>query len=307
MERKYVYRILEFAATACAAVACRTPAPTGHAAAGDARPLARRYAVGEVIRYVMTGVNEGRGRMTNYTAESEGVVTRAADGTFYEDTRWTRLEIDGQEIALDEKSLAFRQQLSLDPGYQMPFPGIQDVQPQLIGPILDLMTFYVDLHPALHQHRLAKAGDHLYVPHGQPNSWADGTRVILGEDCVDFDLTLVRVGDGSADLRVRHVPPPKPTIRLPADWMRAPVGDAPNNWVQVEKDASASPPVHLAAVGHEVFDVDLRIERPSGRILSARMDNPVDVLQMRCEDESLVGCGDPARYRIHRRIELRPR
>jgi hypothetical protein len=215
--------------------------------------------------------------------------------------------VDGREIPLDEQSLAFRQQLTLDGDRALPFPDIRSVSSMLIGPILDLMTFYVDLHPALHQHHLRQPGDHLYIAHGQPNSWADGKRVVLGEDCVDFDLTLVAASDRSAHLRVHHVPPPESSIRLPAKWMRAPVAEAPNNWVQVQIDESTTPPAHVPAVGHEVFDVDLQIERPTGRIMSATMDNPVEVLQMRCTDESLADCADPVRYRIHRRIELRSR
>jgi hypothetical protein len=56
-----------------------------------------------------------------------------------------------------------------------------------------------------------------------------------------------------------------------------------------------------------VFTVDLAMERPTGRILRATMDNPVDVVQRRCRDAALTDCDDPVRFRIHRRIELRSR
>jgi hypothetical protein len=167
------------------------------------------------------------------------------------------------------------------------------------------MTFYVDLHPSLHQGRLVDTGDHVHVLHGQPNRWADGTRVVIGEDCIDFDLTLVEVSAERARLRVRHVPPAETSITLPAEWMRVPVGDKPNNWVQVVKDAGESSPSYIAAVGNEVFEVDIWVERPTGRIVSATMDNPVNVVQRRCSDEALADCEDPVSYQIFRRIELR--
>lgn len=33
------------------------------------------------------------------------------------------------------------------------------------------------------------------------------------------------------------------------------------------------------------------------------MDNPLEVLQRECTDESLTVCGDPIRYQIRRNIE----
>ena len=287
-------------------VACRSsgteaqPAPdTGGA------PLRRTYVAGEQLGYVMTASNRNRESTRHYTAECQGRVVQTDDGTFYEEFRWIRLEVDGQEIALDDASRSFVQRLSLDPDYELGAPDIRGVNPMLIGPIFDLMTFYVDTHPSLHQGRLARRGDRMYVAHGQPNSWADGTRVLVGEDCIDFELTLADVGPESAQLLVRHVPPRESSIHLPAAWMREPVGDGPNNWVQIVKDASSAQPAYIAAVGRETFDVRITLERPAGRMVAATMDNPVDVLQRRCADAELLDCGEPVQYRIQRIIELR--
>ena len=280
--------------------ACSSPAKAP--AEPEASPLARRYVEGESARYVMTGTNQGRERTIRYTAEAEARVVRDAQGRFVEDFRWTRLSVGGRDVPLDEKSAAFRQRLSLDPGVEMAPPDISGISPMLFGPVFDLMTFYVDLHPSLHQGRLRKPGDRVHVPHGQPNSWADGTQVTLGEDCIDFDLALEQVEPARALLRVRHVPPKETTIRLPAPWMQERVhADAPNNWVQVQRAKDG----FVAAAGHEVFDVVIEVERPSGRILTATMDNPVDIVQRHCADESLAEPKEPVRYRIHRRIELR--
>jgi len=100
---------------------------------------------------------------------------------------------------------------------------------------------------------------------------------------------------------VRHVPPAQPQIKLPATWMAERVGEAQNNWVQVEKRADGK---YVAGVGQETFDVQIRIALGTGRILSAVMDNPVDVLERTCTDAALTACGPPERYRIHRHITL---
>jgi len=293
---------------AAVAAGCRSTLPES---AGDHAdelppPLTRSYRAGETVRYVMSGSHRSPAGERRYTAESEGRVERGADGAFFETTRWVRLEVDGQAVALDGPSADFRQQLSLDADYEMPFPDIRGVNPMLIGPIFDLMTFYVDLHPSLQQGRLAAAGDRVHVPHGEPNRWADGTRVLVGEDCIDFELSLVQVTEDGAQLRVMHVPPAKSSVALASDWMRVPVGAAPNNWVQVVREGGGAAPAFVAAVGHETFDVDIRVDRATGRIVSAVMENPVDVVQRRCRDEALRDCDDPTAYRIFRRIELRP-
>ncbi|MCI0632222.1 MAG: hypothetical protein L0Y44_16385 [Phycisphaerales bacterium] len=270
--------------------------------------MARQYAEGETTRYIMTGSNQGREHTFNYTAHAEGIVKRDANGRFIEEFRWTELSFGGQKIPLDESSLNFRQHLSLDPNVDMTPPDITGINPMLIGPVFDLMTFYVDLHPSLHQGRLKQVGDRTHVAHGQPNSWADGTNVIIGQDCIDFDLTLQRMDEGVAVLNVRHVPPAETSIELPAKWMHERVNpESPNNWVQVQRaaaDKSNSGAQVVAAAGHETFDVVLEIERPSGRIIKATMDNPVDVVQRHC-DQSLNECGEPVKYRIRRQIELK--
>jgi hypothetical protein len=50
---------------------------------------------------------------------------------------------------------------------------------------------------------------------------------VIGEDAIYFDLTLKAVNrfDNTATLVVRHVPPEKPEIRLPANWMRKLISD----------------------------------------------------------------------------------
>jgi hypothetical protein len=126
--------------------------------------------------------------------------------------------------------------------------------------------------------------------------------VLVGEDAVDFDLTLTAIDRIAriATLRIKHVPPKEPKIRVPADWMRAPVGGTPNNWVQVRKSRDT----YVASVGQETFDVLLRIRLSDGVILSASMENPVITVERRCTDAELRRCDEPHPGRIFRRIEM---
>jgi hypothetical protein len=150
---------------------------------------------------------------------------------------------------------------------------------------------------------LEREGDHATFANNHPNSWADGRLILVGEDAIDFDLTVGRVdrSAGTAELIVRHVAPADPAIRLAADWMKVPVGKGANNWTQV---AHPAPGKYLAGVGNELIEVRIDVALVSGRIVSATMNNPVDVVERDCEDLEALKCGEPRRYRIVRSIEI---
>jgi hypothetical protein len=165
------------------------------------------------------------------------------------------------------------------------------------------MTFYVDLGFATRR-GLNRPGDHTYIKFGRPVSWAAGEGAILGESSVDFDITLQDLdrSANTATILVRHVPPAQSQVQLPAAWMHTPVVDTPNNWVSVRKDRNGK---YVAAVGKETFDVVIKTSLANGRILSATMDNPVEVLERQCKDAALIVCSNPIRYQIRRRMAIR--
>jgi hypothetical protein len=82
--------------------------------------------------------------------------------------------------------------------------------------------------------------------------------------------------------------------------MAEPVGSLPNNWAEVERSQDK----YSAEAGEKTFAVVVKLSLPSGQILSAEMDNPVDVLERDCDDAALSKCGVPVRYRIRRQISL---
>ena len=264
--------------------------------------LKREYRDGETLAYHMKAVNEGHLRTVRYEADASAKVSEGPAERFTESIAWKGLIVNGEPLVLTPASQDFRQGLSLSPDYTLTVPDLSKVQPILIGPIVDLLTFYADVQLAMRQKDLVKAGDHVYFKHGVPSSWADGTYTVFGQDSIDFDITLTKVDavTHEATLLIRHVPPVKGQIPFPVAWMGEPVGKLPNNWAEVEKADGK----YLAEVGEEFFAVTVKLSMPSGRILSAEMDNPVEVLERDCEDAALTKCSAPTRYRIHRQIFL---
>jgi hypothetical protein len=266
--------------------------------------LARHYQEGEKIAYTINCINQSRAKTTEYEARAEGVVSKNPSGALVENLAWTDLDVNDDQVRLSAASRAFREPLSLAPGFKLTIPDLGQVQSGLIGPIADLLTFYADVKIAMNQKGLVHAGDHAYVSYGAPNSWADGTKVVVGQDSIDFAVILQSVDPATqtATLVVRHVPPEQPQIKLPARWMTTPVGASKNNWVQVEKNSDGK---YIAGVGQETFDVEIKVALATGRILSATMDNPVEVMERACNDAALTDCGNPQRYSIRRQITLR--
>jgi hypothetical protein len=248
--------------------------------------LSRHYEQGEKLTYHMTGSNQE----WHYAIDANGTAKRDASGRFYEEYAWSGMISDGAAYSLPEAN-QFRQKLSLEPDVSLSVPDLNHVDPKMIGPITDLLTIYSDLWLANKMGIFSKAGDHFYFKSGTANSWVDGNYVLLGQDSIDFDLTLTKVDqpNQTATLVVRHVPPQKPEIKISVEWMRAPVADTPNNWIEVEKHGEKK---ITAEVGKETFEVEININLKNGRIISAKIDNPVEVLSRDCEDVELTWCGD---------------
>jgi hypothetical protein len=261
--------------------------------------LARRYQEGEKLSYHMKAVNE----KWHYEIQADGVVKRDPSGKYFEEYAWSHMVSDGTPITLSPASSNFRQAVTLSPEAPPSFPNLGKVDTKMIGPITDWMTFYADLWLADKLNTLNHTGDHFYFKRGTPNSWADGNYVVLGEDSIDFDFTLKEVNQAqkTATLVVRHVPPEKPEIRIPVDWMRAPVADTPNNWVEMKKMPDGK---YLAEVGKETFEVQIKVSLVDGKILSAKIVNPVEAITRECTDAALTSCTDPAPHHILRQIEV---
>ncbi len=243
----------------------------------------------------MKGVNEGE----HYEATATGLVKTDSSGRHFEEYVWSNLVRNGEPVSMPPSE--FRQFLSLDPTRIPAIPDLSKVYPGLIGPILDFMTFYADLWLAIREGDLENVGDHFTHP-GPTSSWADGTRVILGQEAINFEISLARVdkGSGIAILEVRHVPPADSPLKFPASWMTGQVTDTQNNWVQISKNNGK----YVAAVGKETFDVEMKIRMKDGVILSASLSNLVETTERDCTDAAVINCGDSRRHRIERQIEI---
>ena len=273
-----------------------TPLPAQHASQIPGS-LQRRYVDGAVSHYQMTGDNDG----WQYTLRATDTVKHDVTGRYFEEIGWSDLATNAQQT-LTPASLALRQTVSLDdPASYTRIPSLAGVQPLLIGPITDTLTFYSDLLLA-EKAKLVQPGQTAYVSRTTPNSWADGQRVLLGQDVVDFSLAVESVDPAqhTETLRIQHVPPSALHVEQPATWMQSSISAKPNNFVQVSREGDG----FSAETGKETFDVQLVVDTRDGSILSATMNNPVLLTTRTCTDRELAHCGPEARKTILRKIRL---
>lgn len=236
--------------------------------------LTRRYQEGEKLNYHMKTTNRDRNSVTSYEVDAVGVVKKNSSGRFVEEYAWSNLIVNNKPAVVTPAMQAFRQTLSLDPGAPPSIPDLSQVV-SLVGPITDMLTFYADLWLSARLNKFAERGDHFYFAGtaNTPNSWADGAHTLIGEDVVAFDITLIDVDlpHNVATLRVNHVPPANPQIKLPAEWMRTPVADTPNNWVQLQKNSDGK---YAGMVGKETFDVQLKVSLNNGKNIVGDLRQP---------------------------------
>jgi len=161
--------------------------------ASPAKVFVRHYREGEKLAYRMTGHNEG----WEYEIRADGIVKKDASGAYFEEYGWSDLISNKEQMNLSAGRLEFRQQVTLDPSRNPVVPDLGKIDTKLIGPVTDWLTFYVDTWLAAKMGQLNHAGDHFRFPRSAPNSWADGTYVLLGEDAIDFDLTLKDVNSST--------------------------------------------------------------------------------------------------------------
>jgi hypothetical protein len=277
------------------------PAMLAQEAGRDSSMLRRRYQHGERFSYKIKAVNKEKRKTIRYEAQANCIAQRDSTGRCYETISWSDLIVN--ESRVPAAALEFRQICSLDPAFTISVPDYSKVNPFLIGPITDLIALYADLRLAIQTPGLLRAGDRIPKMASKPNSWGDGIHIRIGENQTDVEMTLKELDSikNIATLLIRHLPPASPDVTLPAEWMRLPVDSTRNNWVQVSKDEKG---IYVSAVGNETFDVEMQVSTITGALLSARMDNLIDVLQRDCIDSALTQCGDTTRYNVRRHIEL---
>src|SRR6185312_11637124 len=150
---------------------------------------------------------------------------------------------------------------------------------------------------------LHRPGDHLLVPTPISGNWANGGSISLGRDCLAVTEQLLDMTPDTVTFRSSFRPPPEPGLSMAHAWMRAPVaGSTPNNFEQVIDQGEAGTTVMW---GHEKFTIITTVDRKSGVILRAQMEDNLGLrLRIGCTADA-THCGPIMPFTIARHETLR--
>ena len=154
--------------------------------------------------------------------------------------------------------------------------------------------------------QLSTAGDTFENPTIITSDLSNPGVTPIGDERTRLRLSLVSLTSRDATYQADFLPPAEPSLDMHRTWMKEPVcGSTPNNFQIIQRQDQG----FLVAWGCEEFRVTTRVDRKTGKILSAYMDSQYRWKMRFCSDDELEGCVDrpDVTKRRHVYLTLKPR
>ncbi len=260
----------------------------------EAQVITRKYVEGNTFSYRIANTQE----INDHSIfEYQGVATVEVKANV-ENWKWSEILMNHSPFPLPP---GYVQILSLDSSFSMEVPPAN----LRIGPLLDTLNFYANAMIAFKQIDLRRPGDKILVSEeGKANSWTNMERnVLFGQDCLDFEVELETLSVDSVIFNVNNVPPKKGCkVDIPHGWkwLEQKSEGRKNNFFQVELQPNGK---YQALAGVEVVKTVLHINRQTGSINLATLENPVHAMMWEC-DLSGTNCNSGTPLTVLRKTRL---
>lgn len=140
----------------------------------------------------------------------------------------------------------------------------------MIGMMTDLNTFYVGVSKVVGIDKVGKVGDVFENPEFMRGNWADGSTVVLGQDCTQVSTTLEKLTEYHAQIHSVFNAPQISCLTFSKSWMIPSVKEGfANNFQQVRKNGSSFDVMW----GLEEFTIQSKVNSETGILLNGTMDN----------------------------------
>ena len=219
---------------------------------------------------------------------------------------WTALTVEAPEGTFTDESEAAQSvspyEMSLQVGIDLELPDL--VVPEMTGMITDLFTYYVAVSSSLGVTEVHESGDVYTQDEPVVGDWSDDLGTPVGQDCILPSIELVELDEdeGLARFETRFEVPDAPDC---LDWVHeswsTPVVDGQENNFQQVVDVDGD---RFAMYGVEWFTIQSDVDASDGRILSATMDNRLDLQLLGMCDEDWQSCGYDGQLVIERQEQL---
>ena len=260
----------------------------------------RKYQVGNSFGYVLKTNRKHNGQFAGKDTGTSNQTVILKKGIPFETVKWTSLIKSDAAGNIEDLSRSAQSvkpyQISLHPDGTIEIPPLDEV-PDMVGMMTDLNTYYVAISPAIGISNITKSGDVYQNPEQHIGDWSGGM-TIVGQDCTLSTLTMVNLDSDNATVRTTFFAPKSECLEMKYEWMNEPVNpEYPNNFQLIKKVAEGSFNVMW---GHEQFIIENKIDRATGKILNATMDNTLTLkMKVGC-DENLNNCQAEFPFAIQR-------
>lgn len=275
-------------------------------ASGGPYTYKRVYDVGASSVYRLTTRAYHNGKFASESIATSRHLIVERKGTPFERVTFTGLEESTKQgkkslVALPgivKKVKPFY--ISLAPHGSLSIPKLN--VPQMTGPITDLITFWVALSPKVGADKLhaVGAGRTLQKPFG--GDWANGASLPVGRDQTVVTSQLIALTPKTTTFKTSFLPPSGAGIQMAHPFMtKRVVSTAPNNFEQVQAIGDGE---FDAMWGNERYVITETVDRKSGQIIHATMDNYLKLkLRVQC-DAGFKRCGPEFPFTITRKETL---
>ena len=237
----------------------------------------RTYTKGEKFEYMITTESLRNGKSSGkHVAISTHAVDIDSSGAFAENITWRSKAIQSADknVILDsvaQKVSAYR--VSLSAAGRVLLPKLDN--PEMIGEITDLNTFYVAVSPALNVHKLSSKTSFLKNPEIREGNFADSIRILFGKDCLAVSQQLLEKSDSFVVVKTMFSPPGRACLKLmiPDSLNRA---DSVN-FQMIQKGDKGKVNYFW---GVETFEITTKLSRRTGKILDANMLNELQLTML---------------------------
>jgi hypothetical protein len=235
----------------------------------------RNYRPGERYWYRITTESIRNGKSSGKSvALSEHIVVEDSAG-FSERIKWIDKKVYQGDTVLNQAGIAKQvpeYRISLGPGGKVLLPSLDN--PDMIGEITDLNTFFVAISPPLNAQKLTDQQKLLKNPEIREGNFADNKRILFGKDCMIVIQELRNSGGEYIELKTTFLPPGNSCMRLLADSAIKLGTDTAFNFQMIQKGQNEKVNYFW---GVESFEIMTKIDRRTGKIVEATMVNDLDL------------------------------
>ncbi len=268
----------------------------------DQYSYARHYIPGEVDEYEIRARTEGRDAELIAITSHETILI---DGVPHERVNWLRVTGSQRGDLTSLLKLVPPHDISLHSEGKLEL-FTPPADPLIVQLATDLYTFWHTLSARAGIAHLRRVGDEHDNPEPLTGNFADEDEFLVGEDIYAQRLRFVSLDATVATYEADALSPPEPAIKLHRAWMQPSVCNGkPNNFQMVQRQEHG----FLVSWGCEQFRIASEVDRKSGRILSASMEDELHWRVKLCSDDQLTDCIDRPDFTQRRQVSLtlRPR